>query len=130
VSTVPIHFMAMYLRVIYHPDFLYHATVGTEDEERVDRERSLIPRQEGELRLLAEDAAKEMDGSNFVVTMLFASLVLSVVVKYGELALDAPFNVGELSGPATLGIVIPTMLNIAKWTTKSYYTTSNFPKIF
>lgn len=122
------------MHVICQPGILYHAIAGTQDEERIDRERSLITRPAEELRLFVEDAAKEMVNDNgkneFALKMLFSSLVLSLVVKYGELVLDVPFNVGELSGPAALCIVIPTSLNIAKWTIRSRYPASNFLKFF
>jgi len=83
-----------------------------------------------ELQLLSDTVGQEDGNSQFALKMLLASVTLSVIVKYGELLLDAPFDAGRLSGAAALCIVVPTMLNIAKWAVRSSNPTSSFGKIF
>jgi hypothetical protein len=54
---------------------------------------------------------------DFGKDMFFKSLLVAFVVKYGELFFDAPFNPQPQDALAL--IVIPTLLNVGKWASRS-----------
>ena len=53
----------------------------------------------------------------FCRDMLFKSVLVAVVVKYGELFFDAPFNPQPQDALAL--IIVPTLFNIRKWASRS-----------
>ena len=61
-------------------------------------------------------ALEETDAA-FNVDMLFKSLLAAVVVKYGELYADFPFEVQTRDALAI--IAVPMALNIAKWASRA-----------
>ena len=76
------------------------------------------------------DAFDDSSNKSFVLKMFTASVVLSLLVKYGELYLDAPFAIGEMSQVAALCIFLPTILNISKWAIRSKNPESTFLSLF
>jgi hypothetical protein len=59
----------------------------------------------------------EETNADFGKDMFFKSLLVAFVVKYGELFFDAPFNPQPQDALAL--IVIPTLLNVGKWASRS-----------
>ena len=62
---------------------------------------------------------KALDETNIIFCrdMFFKSVLVAVVVKYGELFFDAPFNPQPQDALAL--IIIPTLFNIRKWASRS-----------
>jgi hypothetical protein len=61
----------------------------------------------------------EENDNVFLLNMFIKSLILSVIVKYGELAFDFPFQVEANTLIAASFIVLPTAANIVKWKMRS-----------
>lgn len=59
----------------------------------------------------------EETNSEFGKDLLFKSVLVAFVVKYGELFFDAPFNAKPEDALSL--IIVPTLLNVAKWTARS-----------
>lgn len=60
----------------------------------------------------------ESDGA-FLRDMFVKSLVASLLVKYGELALDFPFDAAGNSALALALVGLPTLANLTKWRLRS-----------
>lgn len=65
---------------------------------------------------LSQPLLEESDAA-FNTDMLLKSLLVAVVVKYGELFFDVPFE--ARTGDALAIIFIPTLLNVLKWGSRS-----------
>ena len=65
------------------------------------------------------ESFKPLEETNidFSKDMLFKSVLVAFVVKYGELFIDQPFN--PKAEDAAALIVIPTLFNIGKWASRS-----------
>merc|ERR1711871_25937 len=124
----------------------WYSARGTERELEAEKDRLNIPRDPVELSLLLEKeavvvseenkegiivgASDDSSNKSFALKMLIASVTLSFFVKYGELYLEAPFAVGQMSQVAALCIFLPTLLNISKWAIRSKNPESTFLSIF
>jgi hypothetical protein len=65
---------------------------------------------------LPQSPLEESD-NKFLLDMLAKSLLASLVVKYGELAFDFPFEAG--SATAAAFVALPTLANVLKWQSRS-----------
>ena len=122
----------------------WYSARGTERELEAEIDRLNIQRDAEEISILLgkeavavsqgknEEENKLVDSTNtlFAIQMFTTSMVLSFIVKYGELYLEAPFAVGQMSKVAALCIFLPTLLNISKWALRSKNARSTFLSIF
>ena len=109
----------------------WYSLRGTEKEISSEIKRRNIPRDKTEMSLFLENTKLgEDNASMFAAKILGVSVTLSLVVKYGELYLDFPFDESHLSTYAVSCVVIPTLLNILKWVIRSRDPSSKFGTIF
>lgn len=96
-------------------------------EEATSAKESVV-KEDGDISLVGfEDLAVKLrrdSNTNFFLKVFGISCVGSALVKWGSLAIDAPF---EPSLAVALGIiVIPTVLNMSKWAVRSRSESSDF----
>ena len=126
----------------------WYSARGTEMEQQAAMNRMNMQRDAVEMGILLEKekgsisssgiveegngvtTLDESSNQSFALKMFTTSLVLSLIVKYGELFLDAPFAIGQMSQVAALCIFLPTLLNISKWAIRSKNPESTFLSIF
>lgn len=75
--------------------------------------------------LAGESASRDVRGAVVVLAKLAGlSVAGAYAVKYGELALDWPFDAAAAPAAAAVCIIVPSALNVLKWTTRSKGATS------